>query len=138
MLFHWELTALAPGWAKRYADHLTQVLGNRVTVVADEVGDKVVLTVDEVFLEVRNKNGTARGSIDEGSGSWKEALIILLGCRILSGSIVDDDTNSVSVRSLKKQPNLGFCEEEFDNFADALGLINRAMANSRRFATFIQ
>lgn len=135
-LFHWVVEGVtSPEWINTLRD----IANKSGCLITPAVGvDRVSMVLDESTLEFRVSvsSGKVRGSIIAGKGCWKAALVLLCLGRHFTVSLVDDDSNVVTVRSLKKQTHLGFTEVEYGDFAEQLGLINRTMANDPMFAQF--
>ena len=134
--FHWTAEGITdPAWVDTFLDIAKKAGGvNISTAGADRVG----AAFDETTLElrVRNATGKARGSLAKVKGCWKAALVLLALGRHFTVAVVDDDSNDVTVRSLRKQTNLGFAEEEYASLAERLGLIDRTMEKDPLFAQF--
>lgn len=136
-LFHWEAKGLSAGWSKAFMHLIINVPGQSVTARVVHTDGKVTAKAGDETLHILARNEVARGSISERPGGWQIALILLGLGRHYQVSVVDDAGTAVTVRSLKRQTSLGFTEAEFDDFAESLGLINRAMSKAARFAQFI-
>lgn len=135
-LFHWQADGLSAGWADVLADLAQKAPGGDVKVTA-QGASKATVVADDIAFDVSQRNGKARGSILEGKGSWKVALLLFGLGRHFTVQVVDDANEFVSVRSLKRQTKLGFTENEFDDFAEQMGLIDRTVVMDPVFATFI-
>lgn len=136
-VFHWEASGLTPEWADTFVGLAQMSKVFNVSSTITQGNSKVTVVADETTLEIRSRNGTARGSVHNGNAIWKAVLLLLALGRHFTVMVVDDAGEPVSVRSLRHQTNLGFVESEFDSLAEQIGLINRAMAKDPVFAKFL-
>jgi len=133
-LFHWSAEGInGESWMELVRE-IAKKGGAEVVILENE--SRVQVFLDETHLDIKVKNGKARGSIVEGGGCWKAALLLNMLSRSFAITIVDESSESVTVRSLRKLTDLGFTEEMFDSFADSIGLINKNMAASSAFSRF--
>jgi hypothetical protein len=130
--FHWTADNIPDNWL----DIIKEAATSRWPVTSYENQPRFTVSWDKTMLDFRIKNGKARDSIPDEPGCWKAVLFLLKLSKSFTVIVVDDEAIQISVRSLKKLTNLGFTEDEYDDFAESLGLINNKMAKTSFFANF--
>lgn len=121
ILLHWTASDLPGDWQKVIQDALKPI-ADRIEIVA--LTSKLTIFADGVCVEFIVRNNRARGSIQQGDSAWLVALCILKLSKLLTVTLVDDDSNVFDLRCLNsKIATLGVSVNDFDDVAEQLELV---------------